>query len=188
MRFGIREAIFFVVLLAVPVVSLFYVFKPRNAEIRQARDEISVKQARLDKLAEVTAHIDDLGLAIEEGRESISLIEAKLPDEQDVEGILEQVWQITATNQLSVLSVKSDKPAPAAQYRELPLKMVVEGQFDGFYQFLLELEKLPRITRIHELHLERVSVRGRNNPVPGLMKAEFVLSIYFEPNPSSAAG
>jgi len=189
MRFGIRELIFFVVLLLVPTVSLFYVFKPRNEEIRQALEEIEVKQARLDTLDEVTSKIDDIGLAIEQGRESIALIEAKLPSEQDVEGILEQVWTIAQDNRLIVKGVKSEKPVPAALYRELPLKMTMEGDFDGFYQFLLELENLPRIARIHEMHLERIGARGGSleELPPGSMKAEFVLSIYFEPdNPESA--
>ena len=183
MRFGLREIIFLLVLLAVPTVSLFYVFKPRNEEIRQAMDEIQVKQARLDKLAEVTSKIEDIGLAIEQGRESIAMIEAKLPSDQDVEGIMEQVWHIAARNRLTVKSVKSEKMAPAARYRELPLKMVVEGQFDGFYQFMLELENLERITRIHNMSLERTNQRGarRTDVAPGSMTAEYTLSIYFEP-------
>ena len=186
MRFGFREIIFLIVLLAVPAVSLFYVFQPRNKDIQQALVEIQVKQARLDRLAEVTRKIDDIGLAIEEGRESIELIEAKLPSEQDVEGILDEVWQITASNRLTVKSVKTNKAVPAAKYRELPLEMIVEGQFDGFYEFLLELENLPRITRIHELKLERASAsRSREETPNGLMRADFTLSIYFEPSPGS---
>ena len=50
MRFGFREFIFLIVLLAVPAVSLFYVFQPRNREIRQALAEMQVKQTRLDRL------------------------------------------------------------------------------------------------------------------------------------------
>ena len=42
MRFGFRELIFLVVLLAVPVASWWYVFKPRNTEIAQARMEIEI--------------------------------------------------------------------------------------------------------------------------------------------------
>jgi type IV pilus assembly protein PilO len=184
MRIGIREILFFLVLLAVPAVSLFYVFQPRNEEIQQALREIQLKQARLDSLAQMTAKIEDLGLAIEQGRESIALIEAKLPSERDVEGILEQIWQIAESHHLTQKSIKTEKPVPAAQYRELPLKLVMEGDFDGFYQFLLELENLPRITRIHQLHLER---NEGSNGAPGestadSMKAEFMLSIYFEPD------
>ena len=124
MRLGIREFIFFVVLLAVPVASFFYVFKPRNVQIAQARSEIALKQSRLDTLAAVAAKIDDIGLEIEKGRESVQMIEAKLPNAQDVEGILEQVWQIAKRNKLTVKSVKSDKSVPAAMYMEQPLKVI----------------------------------------------------------------
>ena len=189
MRFGFREFIFLIVLLAVPAVSLFYVFQPRNREIRQALDEMQVKTARLDRLDEVTSKIEDIGLAIEEGRESIGFIEAKLPSEKDVEGILEEVWAITTKNGLTVKSVKTNQAKPAALYRELPLEMIVEGDFDGFYQFLLQLENLPRITRVHKLKLERSSTNPRfnqQNTTPGSMRAEFTLSIYFESTDESA--
>ena len=189
MRLGIREIIFFLVLLAVPAASFVYVFSPRNDEMQLARKEIEVKQARLDQLAQLTESIDDIGLAIEQGREAISLIEQKLPSKQDVEGILEQVWQVAKSSSLRVKSVKSEKPVPAATYMEQPLAMVLEGEFDGFYQFLLELENLPRITRIHELHIERVG--GATGPKPddmppGSMRAEFTLSIYFSDDDEDA--
>jgi type IV pilus assembly protein PilO len=182
MKVGFREFIFFIVLLAVPVASFFYVFKPRNAEIAQAKTEIMAKQATLDKLAQVAAKIDDLGLEIERGREQIEVIEAKLPSQQDVEGILGQVDQLAKRNRLNLKSVKSEKPVPAALYMEQPLKVQMEGEFDGFYQFLLELENLPRITRVHQLKLERAKRSGKeDDPPPGSMLAEFTLSIYFEP-------
>ena len=184
MQIGIREIIFLIVLLAVPVASFVFVFMPRNEQIRLATDEVDVKQARLDKLAEVADKIDDLGLAIERGRLSIELIDTKLPDEQDVEGMLEQVWRLAEGNGLSVKSVKSDKRVPAALYMEQPLKTVLEGPFDGFYEFMLQLENLPRITRIHDMKLARIGgARGSNDEdtPPGSMRAEFTLSIYFKP-------
>ncbi len=183
MQFGSREVIFLIVLLVVPVASYFYVFKPRNHEIRQAQIEVENKQAKLDNLREVTEKIDDIGLAIDQGRAAIQLVEAKLPSARDVEVILEDVWELAASSRLSVKSIKSEKPVPAAGYMEQPLKIAMEGRFDGFYTFLLALESLPRITRIHELKLERkTSGRSGDNEDPsGVMKADFVLSIYFEP-------
>lgn len=184
MRIGTRELLFVIVLLAVPVASFYYVFKPRNTQISQARAEISAKQERLSTLAAVVSKIDDIGAEIEKGRESVQLIEAKLPNEQDVEGILEQVWQTAKRNHLIVKSVKSDKPVPAAHYMEQPLKVEMAGEFDGFYQFLLELEKLPRITRVHQMKIDRAGGKkvGPNDPElpPGSMKVGFTLSIYFQ--------
>jgi type IV pilus assembly protein PilO len=193
MRFGLRELIFFAVLLAVPVASFIYVFKPRNEEIKVAQAEIEVKQTKLGQLREMTDKIDDIGLAIERGQQSIEKIEAKLPSEQHVEGILEQVWNIARKNGLAVKKVESDKHVPAALYMELPLKMQIEGEFDGFYEFLLEVEKLERITRIRKMRLERIT--GAGIPVSrepaagpqGSMKAEFTLSIYFESKAKAAS-
>jgi Tfp pilus assembly protein PilO len=190
MRLGLREIIFLVVLLVVPVASYFYVFKPRNGEIQQAQKEVEIKQTKLEKLREVTEKIDDIGMAIRQGREAINLVEAKLPSKDGVEIILGDVWQLAAKAHLDVKSVKSESPVPAAGYMEQPLKVTMEGQFDGFYQFLLGLENLPRITRIHELKLERVTNRSRRNDEKteaGLMKTEFLLAIYYQPGPEASS-
>lgn len=190
MRFGLRELIFMIVLLAVPVASWWYVFMPRNLEIAMAKLEVITKQNKLDKLEEVAKRIDDIGLAIEQGEDAVELIEAKLPNKQQVDVILQDVWQLADQNRLTVKSIKSEKPVTAAAYMEQPLKMKIQGRFNGFYQFLLELENLPRITRIHQLKMERMTTgNGSDNDSydPGLMKAEFTLSIYFEQPPSIAS-
>ena len=105
-----------------------------------------------------------------------------------VEVILEDVWELAAISRLTVKSIKSEKPVPAAGYMEQPLKVAMEGRFEGFYSFLLALEGLPRITRIHEMKLERKSGgrkgKGNEDDSGGVMTAEFVLSIYFEPTVS----
>jgi hypothetical protein len=61
--------------------------------------------------------------------------------------------------------------------------MIMEGKFDGFYQFLLELEQLPRITRIHQMKMMRGDDLGGPGSLEsdGSMKVEFAVSIYFEP-------
>lgn len=193
MRFGLREMIFIVVLLAVPVASFLYLFKPRNEQIRQANEEIKVKQAQLEKLNTVLARIPDIGKAIDEGRVAIEQIEEKLPYADEVETILERVWQISRDNRLLVKSIKSEKPVPYSRYMELPLKTVIEGDFDGFYEFLLQLEALPRITRINQLKLQKIIAGGKvkeDAPAPvGDMRAEFTLSIFFESkdDPSATA-
>lgn len=192
MRMGFRELVFLIVLLAVPVASYIYVFKPRNAEIKLAQKEVEQKRQRLAKLQEVSARIDDIGLAIEQGRQAVELIEAKLPSQQDVEVILEDVWQLARQARLTVKSVKSKKPVPASLYMEQPLVVIMEGEFSGFFEFLQKLEMLPRITRIHQLQLKRFTslTRRRDGPEKG-MRAAFTLSIYFQPrsrNPDQQMG
>ena len=186
MRFGIRELIFLVILVAVPAVSMFFVFKPRNAEIKQALDEINSKQAQLARLDAVAERIDDLGIEIERGREAIRTIEEKLPSQQGVETILQQVWEIAAAKNLVVKSFKSEKPISSAQYGEQPLKIEMNGNFNGFYRFMIELENLPRITQVRDLSLERLD-SGLASTTNAEMTAKFTLSIYYESGSGSGA-
>ena len=176
MRFGPRELLFILVLMAMPVASWWFVFKPKNEQITAAEREMVAKQQKLQQLQLATRHIDDLGREIDKLSEAIELFEAKLPAEKEVEVILKEVWQVAAKHQLKPRSVRADKPIKAARYSELPLKMVIMGDFDGFYAFLLDLEKLSRITRIPDMKLEKVK-KGED----GQMEATFTLSIFFEP-------
>jgi len=175
MRIGFRELLFLAVLIAIPVGAFQYVFRPRNAEMSQARSEIEEKQSRLRELDETSAKIQDLGEAIETGREAISIVEAKLPSVQNVDEVLRQVWKIARRHQLVIRKVEPKKRVSAQQYMELPISVELEGNFDGFYEFLSDLEQLPRLTRMKELSIKRLEQND------GSVEAKFMLSIYFQP-------
>nr|MBC8378116.1 type 4a pilus biogenesis protein PilO [Planctomycetota bacterium] len=59
-------------------------------------------------------------------------------------------------------------------YIEQPLEMELDGNFNAYYSFLLELEKLDRITKIRELKLKKKSKHE------GQTEAKFVMSIFFQ--------
>lgn len=173
MRFGIREFVLLLVLLAVPLSSYWLVFKPQNEEIAQAKREIEMKRQMLSKIQVTTARNEDLAAENERIAESIAAIEARLPTSNEVDNIVRQVSPIAVDAGLEPPSIKSLKPLRAAMYMELPLEMETEGDFHGFYRFLLELEQLPRITRMPDLKLKRADDEGT-------IDASFTLSIYFE--------
>lgn len=175
MRIGFRELLFLVVLFAIPLGAFQYVFKPRNAEISQARDEIKLKEQRLAELKETTARISDLGVAISLGREAIEIVEAKMPSAQNVDRVLESVTTVAGRHRLVIRQIETKSRIPAARFMELPIEIKLDGNFDGFYEFLTDIEQLPRLTRIKELLMKRIE--GAN----GSMEATFTLSIYFQP-------
>ena len=178
MRFGIREAIFLVLLLAMPIAAYMFVFRPRNIQIAEALEQINQKKIKLDRLAAATKNIDDLGVEIDKLSKTIELFEKRLPAQREVEVILRQVWEMAAKHRLVPKSVRTEKPVTAAQYAELPIMMTIYGNFDGFYGFLLDLEKLKRITRIPKMKLEKIRNKDASD---GQMRAVVTLSIYFDP-------
>jgi len=184
MKFGARELLFALVLIAMPLAAYFFVFEPRNAQIAEAEAEIAQKNTELKQLAAATASIDDLKVEIDKLQEAIEVFQQKLPEEREVEVILRQVWELAAKQRLTPKSVRTDKPVRAAQYSELPINMKIIGDFDGFYSFLIEIEKLNRITRVPQMKLKRAKDGGST------MEAEVTLSVFFEEDqpPSRAAG
>ncbi len=174
MRFGIREAILVVLLLAMPAAAYFLVFQPRNAQISEARREIAAKQGKLKQLETATRTISDLGTEIDRLTGAIELFEQKLPAEREVEVILKEVWEMAARAKLVPKSVRTDKPVAAAAYSELPIRMTLVGDFDGFYNFILDLEKVSRITQTPKLQIKKI------NSDEGQLQADVVLSIFFD--------
>ncbi len=179
MRFGTRESVFVLLLLAMPVAAYFFVFRPRNTQIAEVTTEIHKKQAKLEQLRKASKNIVDLGDEIEKLSETIELFEQKLPAQREVEVILKQVWELAAKHRLTPKSVRTDKPVTAAANfaAEQPIKMTIHGDFDGFYSFLLDLEKLRRITQMPQMKLEKIKA-----DTEGQMEANVVLSIYFDPD------
>lgn len=172
MRFGPRELIVLVLILAIPVASYFLVFKPQNVRIERAKGEITHKLDVLDRLRAETARNDDLMRANEEIASRIKDIESRLPSSKEVDNIIRQVSDLAVQSGLSAPAMKSNDPISMVSYKEQPLKMETSGQFDGFYTFLQEVESLKRITRMPQMKLQRDGLDGD-------MKVEFTLSIYF---------
>lgn len=173
MQFGIRELVLFLTVLLLPVVSYLIVFRPQSANIENAKTEIAHKQEMLTKLRAETARNDDLQLINEQITERIDIMESMLPSNKEVDQIVRQVSALAIESGLSSPTLKSSKPQPAAQFREQPLEMSIEGSWSGFYAFLLKIEQMPRITRIVDLKIEDTNNEDFE------IEASFTLSIFF---------
>ncbi|MDP7070833.1 MAG: type 4a pilus biogenesis protein PilO [Phycisphaerales bacterium] len=178
----VRKIAFFVALLGIPLTAWYAVFRPQNADIAEAMRDIAQRQRQLDRVAALAKRIPDLEQALLQGAQLVEQVEAQLPRRRDVEGVLENIWHIADRNGMLVRSVKTKPAAPSAVYMELPLEVAMDGPFEGFYRFLLELETLPRVTRLSELSIQEagLKVRGPDNTLPpGSVATQFTLSIYF---------
>ncbi|MFI4871406.1 MAG: type 4a pilus biogenesis protein PilO [Phycisphaerales bacterium JB061] len=174
MRFGIREFVLLGILLAMPLSSYWLVFRPQNQEIEQAEREIEHKRAMLEKLQVATSRNDTLEGANEEIRQGIAAIEERLPTGKEIDTIVREVSRLAIESGLEQPGMTSGTPIRGSLYWEQPIDMTLKGEFDGFYEFLLALEQMPRITRIPDMEI----IRSRDRD--GHLEAEFTLSIYFE--------
>ena len=179
MKFTSRELILFLAVLMVPILSYFVVFKPQTEKIEQAKTEIQHRKESLAALRVETARNEDLRAANDEIIARIEDMESLLPSGKEIDLIVRQVSALAVESGLTPPTLKSAKPVAAARFREQPLEMSTSGSFEGFYEFLLALERLPRLTRVVDFVLKDSSEEGVE------VEAEFTLSIYFQTNGGS---
>jgi type IV pilus assembly protein PilO len=175
MRFGLRELLFFGLMLGLIVCGYLFVLQPPTEKRALREAEIETRQKALTDLKQATVGVGDLERKIEELQKAIVFFESKLPQEKEIDKILKEVWQMAEANSLQTRTIRTLKSERSAGYSEQPIQMSLAGDFAGFYQFLLQLEKLPRITRVSQMKLEKITDRE------GEMQAQMTLSIFFEP-------
>jgi type IV pilus assembly protein PilO len=180
MKFGIREIIFVVVMLGLLGSTNYFVFSKSNQRKAERLADMRGKQTALMNLQQATAGISDLDHKIDELQKAITFFASKLPQQKEIEEILREVSQMSEANSLATKTIKTLPSEKGPNYSEQPIQMSLSGDFNGFYSFLLQLEKLPRITRVTQMNLQKISDRD------GEMQAQLTLSIFFEPD--STAG
>jgi type IV pilus assembly protein PilO len=179
MKVGLREIIFLSIMLGL-LAAAFFVFQKSSARREALKSEILVRQKALMDLKQSTTGIEDLNRKIAELKQAITFFESKLPQEKEIDKILNEVSQMAEANALKTRTVKTLRSERGGGYSEQPIEIVLAGDFNGFYSFLLQLEKLSRITRVTNMELSKIT------DVEGVMAAKVTLSIFFEPETGGA--
>jgi type IV pilus assembly protein PilO len=175
MQFGPRTLLFVILLLVMPIAAYMFLFKPLNAEKDAALQETRERQQKLTEVASAMARTNSLPQDIENLKKAITFLEERLPNEKQMDQVLQEVWEKASANKLNIKSVRNPKQVDGPSYSEQQIKMVIEGPFyPGFYKFLSDVEALPRLTKINEMKVEA------DEKNPGSITADLILSIYFE--------
>jgi type IV pilus assembly protein PilO len=178
MKFGLRELLFLAVMIGTVTASFFSLKKTvARREAMQAETEGWKRQ--LAALNQAGGDTVDWNKKIAELKEAVKYLEGKLPAEKEIDVILTQVENMVKANALEKKMVKPLRIDRSASYNELPIEMTLSGDFNGFYAFLQQLEKMPRITRLTNMALTKITDRD------GAMQAKITLSIFFEPDGGS---
>jgi type IV pilus assembly protein PilO len=170
----LRKIVFFVLLLGVAYIAYQYMIKPANRNLAEKKIQIEKKLAKLAEFEKATAAAESLSKQLEQLQESIEFFESKLPPKSEIDKVLHDVTLIVQKQNLRSKRILRLKEKDNSGYIEQPLKMELEGNFNSFYSFLLELEKLPRIMKIRDLELEK------QTDDEGQISADFIVSIFFQ--------
>ena len=174
MTSGLRKAVFFVLVLGVAIIGYQFMIRPTNKQLAEVRVRVQMKLAKLSEFEDATKATEGLSKQLEQLQEAIEFFESKLPPKSEIDKVLHDVTVIAQKHGLKPKTIRTLKEKDNSGYIEQPLEMELEGDFDSFYSFLLELEKLPRIMKIRKLELKK---HTKNE---GQIAADFTVSIFFQ--------
>jgi type IV pilus assembly protein PilO len=174
MTSNFRKLVFFVLLLGVAYVAYQYMIKPANKNLAEQKVRLQAKLSKLTEFEKTTAQVKNMSKQLEQLQDAIKFFESKLPPTSEIDKVLQDITVIGEKQGLKSKRVLTLKNKDNSGYVEQPLKMEIEGSFDSFYSFLLEVEKLPRIMKIRELEMKKQIKQE------GEISANFVISVFFQ--------
>lgn len=174
MNSGIRHIIFFALNVAMVYISYAYMIKPANKHLADQRIEIDSNRRKLAELDGYLADSKDLNEQLEQMENAIREFESKLPPHSEIHTVLENVTLIAQRHGLVPKTIKALKNTESGGYIEQPLEMELHGNFNSYYAFMLELERMDRITKIRKMSLKKQSKEE------GQTVATFTMSIFFQ--------
>jgi len=174
MTSNIRKIIFFVLLIGLSFVAYQKMIKPANEDMNAKKARIEVQLAKLAEFERTAAATEDLNKQLTQVQDAIVFFENKLPPTSEIDKVLRDVTLIAQKQGLQSKIFQTLKKKDNNGHLEQPLKMELSGDFNSFYSFLLEIEKLPRIMKIRELTLKKAPSEE------GMITASFVVSIFFQ--------
>lgn len=183
---GLKKIIFFVLLMGITFIADRYLIRPADHYLAEQKARMQVKLDRLKEFEEATVAVGGLTKQLDELQNAIDFFESKLPPKNEIHKVLEQVTVIAQKHGLQPKTIRTlEQKTGSAMYHktgkagriryiEQPLRMELVGNFNSFYAFLLELEKLPRVMKLRELRLTK-----QDND-EGDIAATFIFSIFFQ--------
>ena len=126
--------------------------KQNELELAQGK-EADLKAEYEDKAAQA-ANLDALRVQKKEMEEAFGALLRQLPSDTEVPGLLEDITRTAIDNELTIESIDLQAEKKTEFYVELPILIVVEGNYHKIGSFVSGVANLSRIVTLHDFEIE----------------------------------
>jgi type IV pilus assembly protein PilO len=156
------------------VAGTFLAALPMNRKVQADAAAVAERQGQLLQLQNVSHQITGIQDEITRLEDALNFFEHRLPQEREIDVILRQVWRIAEAKALVPRSIRTQAPETMARYSSQPITLSLEGPFEGFYDFLIGLEQMPRLTKVRQMQITKMPADDAT------VQADILMDIYFE--------
>lgn len=172
-------------LIAFVILFYFFTFDPTRAQaellqqrLNETQGELDVARDRASDLPRIAAENDALTLRLSQSK--------RLARRNELAEFLRDITRLGTQYSLRNFTYQYGEPRRGDSFSQLPIVVEFEGDMLGVYQFLGDVEELPRLTRLRSLavHITPAPVAqnadGKStSPAAGYVSVQMALHTYF---------
>ncbi|MBZ2189297.1 type 4a pilus biogenesis protein PilO [Alcanivorax sp. JB21] len=137
------------------VIGLGYMFSITDLNNQRDRAESSERtlMQQLEQKAHRAHHLDQYRAQLAEMEETFGSLLQQLPRETEVPGLLEDITHTGLGSGLEFDRIELAAETEREFYAELPIQIIVRGDYHGFGAFVSGVAGLPRIVTLHDFSI-----------------------------------
>jgi type IV pilus assembly protein PilO len=173
------------------VVGVFYqfIFSPKFVKITELDDKLDALMVKLELDREIAKDIPKFQREKKELEIKLDKVLSQLPNEKQVDGLLESVHLMGEQSRLKINHFKPQREVPKGFYAEVPVSMDVVGSYSSIFNFTSKVGKLDRIVNISDIKMS--VAKGKKSVKYGLdpdMKVSFKVTAFRFVDSAPSAG
>ena len=156
LRLRLRGRIILGVLIAAIILGLnhWQYYQPKSEELESWKQRNQMVTAALNEIKEAAAQIPEKQKELVQLKEELARAQAILPEKKEIPALLASVSGLGREFGLEFLTFKPLKETLKDFYADVPVQIVVLGEFPNVVIFFDKVSKLPRIVNISRTHMK----------------------------------
>ncbi len=168
-----------IVLAVLAVVGLIFfyskVYAPMGGKIKDARNTLQEKQAKLRSMKKKAQKLDVLEKEFKLLEEQLKVTEKKLPKTQELPELIRTITRTAEKYNMEVDSLRPGGSSGGQYYITYPYSLSLQSDYHIFGRFFSEIAQLDRIFNISNLN---ITTRGSSEESQGNLNASFSIIAY----------
>jgi type IV pilus assembly protein PilO len=144
------------VILLIIMAAYFLIFREERLKVTELREQEVLLTEQLTTAGETRGKLDQISDEIERIEDSLHEFDSNLPSDKRIHDFLRTVDNLAKANNVHIASIKPGALQMESLYLKIPVSISAEARFLDFYNFLHDLENVPRINKVEELTIERL--------------------------------
>jgi len=155
-----RFLLYTIILVIGLVLFWYFYYAPSRAQVKQLEHSLEQAQKKLHQVKQAQKELDKLNKEVSETKKKLYQVTQLLPTQKEIPNLLSDISNLGNDCHLDFLLFQPSKEKVKDFYAEVPVKLVVQGEYLNIKAFLKKLSNSPRVINVAELKLGSPKTEG----------------------------